>query len=137
MTKLDDLFPRNYNIEKKFQKDYNALKEKSQLFDDKDNTDIFLFAMALGFKNKVRKRLTNPYPVINCNGFDAKARALIVSLAISENGIAAISDRNEIRRIAEEYANGGFIELDRMVKGKGSKKVIMELEEEMSKGLKG
>jgi hypothetical protein len=136
MTKLDDLFPRNYNIEKKFQKEYNNLKEKSQLFEDKENTDIFLFAMALGVKNKEKKKLVAPYPVINCTGFDSKARALITSVAISEKGIEVISDRNEIRRIAEEYANAGFAELDRIVKGKSTRKVVTELEEEIVGKLK-
>ncbi len=131
MTRIDDLFGRNYNIERSLQKDYNQLKESRALFEGKENADIFLLAMALGLKSRTRKRLEVPWGIVNTPGFSAEAKALIVSIAVKEGGASVLSDRNEIRRIAEEYANGGFEELKEISKSVPAEQASAILETEM------
>src|SRR3989344_6569257 len=108
MDKLKAKFPRNYNIEKKYQKEYNELKSKNELFKDKKNNDIFLVAMTLGFKHKTFKPLKDSYPIVNTEGFDNKGVWLIATTAIGEKGLGVLNDMAEIRKIAEGYANGGY-----------------------------
>lgn len=106
-SELKIRFPRNYNIEKSYQKEYNELKRKG-FFKDKDNTIIFIFSMIFGFNAKKSKSLKDPYPVVNCTGFDDESAWLIASIAIKEKGMEVLNDMNDIRKIAERYANGGF-----------------------------
>ncbi|MBT6690524.1 hypothetical protein HN903_02010 [archaeon] len=128
---LKERFPRNYNIEKKYQKDYNDLKKKNILFKDRTFNDIFMISLALGFKNKCPKNLKSPYPVVNCNAFDVKSTWIIASLAIKEKGIGVLSDMVEIRKTAEKYANGGFEILKKKLSSDDPGSIIKRFEEEL------
>ncbi len=71
--------------------------------------DEFLFAMAIGFKNKVKPSLKMPK-----DGFfltkDLKPEdeALINAMAVWEsNSVDVLSNKEEVFKIAEEYAHGG------------------------------
>ncbi len=101
-------FPRNYNIEKKDKQVYNKLEQGNEIFKNKNHKDIFLISLALGFKNKVTKKMKEPYPLINCSSFTNKETWLIASIAIKEKGLSVLNDMLEIRKIAEGYANAGF-----------------------------
>jgi hypothetical protein len=105
---LKSRFPRNYNIEKNDMKMYNKLEESNEIFKNKNHKDIFLMSLVLGFKNKVSKRMNSPYPLINCSSFTNRETWLIASIAIEDKGLGVLNDMNEIRKIAEGYANAGF-----------------------------
>lgn len=105
---LKSKFPRNYSIEKEDMKIYNELEKSNEIFKNKNHKDIFLLSLVLGFKNKVTKKMKSSYPLINCSSFTNRETWLITSIAIEEKGLSALNDMNEIRKIAEGYANAGF-----------------------------
>ena len=130
-NELKDKFPRNYNIEKKYRKEYEDLKKKNELFKGKTSNEIFMISLSLGFKNKCPKILKSPYPVVNCNAFDVKSTWIIASLAIKEKGIGVLSDMVEIRKTAEKYANGGFEILKKKLSSDDPGSIIKRFEEEL------
>lgn len=89
-------------------KHFNELERSNEIFKNKNHKDIFMIALALGFKNKLSKRMTKSYPLINCNSFSDEDVWLITSIAIKEKGLSVLGDMVEIRKIAEGYANAGF-----------------------------
>ena len=135
--KLDDLFPRNYNIEKSLQSQYNSIKDGQSFLKGSEHAEIFLFAMAIGLRRGERKKLESPYPLVVCSGFRPKDRAMIVSVALKEKGQEVLADRNEIRKIAEEYANAGIEEVIELANMMPSEGAIAIVEEEILKVAKG
>ncbi len=107
-SELKGKFPRNYNIEKNNKKLFNELEGSNEIFKDKNHRDIFMIALAMGYKHKVSKKMKQPYPLINCNSFNDEDVWLIASIAIKEKGLSVLGDMVEMRKIAEGYANAGF-----------------------------
>jgi hypothetical protein len=130
-NELKDKFPRNYNIEKKYRKEYEDLKKKNELFKGKTSNEIFMISLSLGFKNKCPKPLKSPYPVINCNAFDIKDTWLIAAVAINESGVGILNDMLAVRKIAEKYANGGFEILKKKLSSDSPGSIIKRFEKEL------
>jgi hypothetical protein len=135
--RLDDLFPRNYNIEKNLQSQYNSIKDGTSFLKGSEHAEIFLFAMAIGLRRGMRKKLETPYPLVVCTGFGPKDRAMIVSVALKEKGQEVLADRNEIRKIAEEYANAGIDEVIELANIMPSEAAIAIVEEDIMNATKG
>lgn len=87
-------------------------------FKDRTYAEVFLCAMALGFKNKSREKFKGKrIPQISIDALKEKGRNLILSLAISEsNDLEILYDPKAVYDIAEEYANGGIPLLLKLVK---------------------
>ena len=90
-----------------------ALYEKIEnevLFKEKTRKEQFLFAMAFGFKNKVK------YPLAKREGFfltkdlrpEDEALLNVVAIEDSPNSVEILSDMNEVFKTAEEYAHAGI-----------------------------
>lgn len=100
-------FPRNFSIEKEYQEKYQDITN-SGLFEGCENHDVFLVAMGYGWKNDIRKPVDERYPVVNTRKIDETQAWTLASIAIAEEGFSVLSDIDQVRKIAEEYANGGF-----------------------------
>ncbi|MEM3385754.1 MAG: hypothetical protein QW738_05375 [Nitrososphaeria archaeon] len=92
-------------------KDENIYKEleQNEFFKGKSNKDLFLFAMAVGFKNKVRRPIESKKEFVREEYLKEKDLVLLYALAIFETGkIDVINNKAEVYKIAEEYAHGGI-----------------------------
>jgi hypothetical protein len=131
LEKLKSLFPRNYNIEKSDKLIYNKLEQSNEIFKDKSHKDIFMIALALGYKNKLPKKMKKSYPLVNCSSFSSRDCWVITAIAVEEKGMAVLSDMLEIRKIAEGYANAGFEILQKKLYEEKPGNVLNHLEAEM------
>lgn len=129
-----DEFPRNFNIEKNQQEEYNELQEEG-VFEETSHLDVFLMSMAIGWENGIREDFDEPYPLVNTQSMSDRQVWMVASIAIKEDGVSVLNDLTQIRKIADEYANGGFpILLDKLQEGQpGSelKRLQKELMEKM------
>lgn len=82
----------------------------SEVFADKPTRkEQFLVAMAVGFKNEVRRPLKSREGFFLAKDMRLEDEALMDAVAVSETGSAdVLSDREEVFRIAEEYAHAGI-----------------------------
>ena len=94
--------------------------------------DLSMMAMSLGFKHKCPKPFKKGSIGSGGNifGNDSKKRSavtLILSIAVEHTGSLDIleKDGSEIRKIAEEYANGGLAKLHKIFMDSNSDKAII------------
>lgn len=104
---IEEKFPRNFNIEKEYQEDYRSL-ERQGIFEEASHLEVFLAAMAVGWKNNQREALDNRYPLVNTDSLENEKAWLVASIAVAEEDIVVLNDFTRVRNIADEYANGGF-----------------------------
>lgn len=74
------------------------------------NRDIFLLALAIGYKNNIRTPINKIDRFVTNEAFGKVLPFVVDSLAISKKGdIEVISEESQkLYKIAEEYANGGL-----------------------------
>lgn len=134
-TNLQDDFPRNFNIEKSDQEKYNELRDNNEIFEETSHLDIFMMALSLGWKNQIKEELDNRYPLVNTQSMSDDKAWMVAAIAIQEEGVSVLDDLTQVRRIADQYANGGFpILLDKLKEGQpGSelKRFMTEMVEEI------
>lgn len=132
---LKEELPRNFNLEKSEQEDYNKIKDILQEgSEDLDFTllDVFVLSAAIGYKEGVGpKELDNPYPLINTRGISDGQFWVLVSLAVEEQGISVLSDVKEIRKISEGYAKSGFPILKKKIEGGAPENKAKRLQKDM------
>ena len=99
---------------------------------DKENSDeekdtppfesmknLFMLATFIGYKNKKRVPLKNKVDIFSWQvlATDEEYVSLLYALAVTEtNDVEILANRNEILSIAEEYANGGILQIEKEVK---------------------
>lgn len=89
---------------------YNIIKRES-IFLGKGDKELFIIAMAFGFKNKARISLPNRETsgYTRTSYLTLQDKALIYAVALKEKGsVEVLSDKEEVFKIAEEYAHGGI-----------------------------
>ena len=75
---------------------------------NKQFSDVFMLALAIGFQNNKGKKLSKRIPNIHLSALDREDRWLINSVAIAkEKDIDILLEPKKIFGIAEEYANWG------------------------------
>lgn len=84
-------------------------------------SDVFMFAVCIGFRMKKRTKLDSREDLIYVNYLSEHTDIpTLQSIAVSETGgIEVLGNMNHLCTIAEEYANTGFEELCRVVNGPG------------------
>ena len=88
---------------------YDDRTLKSEVFAQRENRDQFLFAMCLGFKRGMRRVLNTREGFFLAKNLRPRDEALIDSIAIYETGsVDVLADREEVFRIAEEFAHTGI-----------------------------
>ena len=78
--------------------------------------NLFLLATFIGYKNKKRVPLEKGRGIFNWQTFSSDEVSLLFGLAVAEtNHIEVLSDQKQLLKIAEEYANGGIIQIEEEV----------------------
>jgi len=100
--------PDRLYIRKDDKKHFKRLLEKDSPWADKDNKDVFLMAMVVGFHQKCRTELDRREGFVRTEYLDDKEKALIGALAVHEaKDLGVLLDMKKVFSIAEEYAAGG------------------------------
>jgi len=83
--------------------------EKANIFNDKGNKDLFIYAMIIGFEQRLKEAVSSKLGFVRVDYFNDEDMALINSLAIIESkDIDMISERKTVYQLAEEYAHAGL-----------------------------
>jgi hypothetical protein len=99
--------PDRLYIEKGDRDLYKGIKGED-MFSGKDTKELFIIALAFGFKNKVRKSFQNREGYVRTEYLTDKDKALLYAIALKEaDSVDILSDKEEVFKIAEEYAHGG------------------------------
>jgi len=105
MAKLPD----RLDIDKSDRKLYDHDTITNEILAGRTRKEQFLFAMAVGFKNEVKRPLDSREGFFLAKDMRSEDEALIDSVAIHDMGSAEVlSDRKAVFRIAEEYAHAGI-----------------------------
>ncbi len=80
--------------------------------------DIFLYAMAYGFRHNLNDNLERPQANIPLSAFSEEDKWLIKALAIYEtDSLEILSDEKQVYEIAERYANGAIDDIYKEILG--------------------
>jgi len=112
-------FPRELDVDESNHAKFDDLA-KSNFFNKKDAPmkEVFIYAMTLGYRNKIRVTLRKRKGSIPSATFKGDEPWLIKSIATAEQKeLETLLDIKTIVNIAEEYANGGITLLYDLVFG--------------------
>jgi hypothetical protein len=90
---------------------YLVTKDAATPFSGLTMADVFIYAMALGFKNgkKILYQEKERVPNMPANAFNSEMRWLMRSIAITEHeGLEPIIEHKKVIEVAEAYANKGI-----------------------------
>lgn len=100
----DRLYVRRSDIE-----DYDRLKEKDSPLASKDNKDLFMMAMSIGFYEGARTELGSKKDFVRIEYLTDREKSIIKAIAVAEEkGLDVLLDKKKVYSIAEEYAAGGI-----------------------------
>src|SRR5664280_350452 len=102
--------PDRLSIDKSDRQLYEQVKE-DPLFHGLENTDLFLVAMAMGFRHQTRTPLTTKegYILLKTLGSPGSfAWACVDSLAFMHGGLDMVADMAAKIQLVEEYAHAGI-----------------------------
>ena len=108
---MASIIDRLYIDEHGDKKIYDNLRDNEEFFkNNKENKDLFLFAMAYGFINERRLPFTGKrLGYFLEKNLKYEDHALLNALAINETqSVDILNDKEKIFNIAEEYAHGGL-----------------------------
>lgn len=124
---IETIYSQSFKFEKSkregIMRDYSTTENKDKYKPFSYLWQCFAWAAILGFINDKREPLLPPIAdrpfdlsTMKNNGGETIAKALIV-LAISkaENGIEILKTPEELRLLIEEYANGGFNHIQKLI----------------------
>lgn len=95
---------------------YDKLKYSDGPFKGRKNKEIFIMAVALGYKAGTRKKITPPRePYDEIDNFSTEQKSIIKAIAVAEENMEILSNPAKVYCIAEEYAVTGIKILDGMV----------------------
>ena len=101
--------PDRLSIDRADRELYDHDTIKSEVLAGRTRKEQFLFAVAIGFKNRVKRRLDSREGFFLAKDMGPEDEALIDAVAIYDAGSAdVLSDREAVFRVAEEYAHAGI-----------------------------
>lgn len=103
MTKVPD---RLY-VDKEDIKLYKFLQNE-ELFNGRENKDLFIIAIAFGYNNGLRKKIERREGFVRTEYLKEEDWALIYSIALDIGPIEILEDDKMIFEVIEEYAKGGI-----------------------------
>lgn len=131
---FDNAFGREAGYSKEDRKIYEELMESSlSPFKNKSMFDIFVHAAVFGFVRKDRDELNGRQPNIRVDGLKPEQRAILLTIAIAEEGIEVLFDSSKTLNIVEEYANGGIKYLKSLQEGSDGVDSIIKMSSEIKK----
>ncbi len=105
-------------IDSKDLDDFKRLQMRDSPFAKRQNKDIFLAAMVIGFKEGAKIPLRNKKGYFRKSYLNPQDKALINSIAVAEaKNLNILLDEKKVFSIAEEYATGGIKFLKDLVFG--------------------
>lgn len=111
---------------------------KDGAFEGKDNKDVFIIAMVIGYSRGLKSELTVKEGYVRFEYLKPRDKSIMKSIAVADTGnLDILLDKRKVYSIAEEYAAGGIKILINMVFGSGygsfEKKLESELAEEFDR----
>jgi len=110
--KYEFKFKKYASYDEEYSEFYKDLtKVTKSFFYQKNMTNIFIMAMALGFKKDARNPLKKPSNSIPTDVFTKEEKWLMISVYLKihpKEGVSALWEPEEILKNAEEYSNGGI-----------------------------
>jgi hypothetical protein len=101
--------PDRLYIDKEDRELYDHDTVKSEILRGRERKEQFLLAMAIGFKNQVKRPLDAREGFFLAKNMHPEDEALVDTVAIYDTGSAdVLPDREAVFRIAEEYAHAGI-----------------------------
>ena len=101
--------PTRFYIEKSDKKDYDRLLERDSPLRGKDNKELFILAMTVGFREGQRMSLSKKEGYFMTSYLNEEEKSIIKALAVAEEGdLGVLINKKKVHTIAEEYANGGI-----------------------------
>lgn len=131
--------PRDLSYSKRHAEIYEKLKNDSlSPFCGAIYKDIFLYAMAYGFRHNLNASLERPQANIPLSAFSEEDKWLIKAIAIYKaDSLEILSDEKQVYEIAEQYANGAiksiYAEILGGKPGDPCKRMVQEILEEYKK----
>lgn len=110
--------PDRLYIEEEDKQLYEKLNEEFK--NSKENKDLFLFALSIGFKYDIRRPIRKKFGFVRREYLMPKDWALLYSLVVKNNSIETLANDEEVFKIAEEYANAGIKILSEWIGSFGS-----------------
>ncbi len=129
---MENKMPDRLNIRKSDRKDYNRLLEKDSPFSGKENKDLFMMALIIGFHEETRVKLDGKEGFFLLYHLNDKENSIIKAIAVAEEGdLNILLDKKKVYSIVEEYAAGGIKLLKDKVFSGGYGSYIKKLESEL------
>ena len=126
---MNESVPDRLYIEEKDREECYDLLRKQKAFEDKENLDMFMTAMIIGYSNKSRLPIKKRENFILTKYLSEDQLYVIYAIAIDETGdLSILLDKKETYKIAEEYANSGVRMLKDMVMGEDPGSFVQKLE---------
>jgi dnd system-associated protein 4 len=124
--------PDRLNIRKSDRGDYARLLEKDSPFVGKENKDLFMMAMMIGFREGSRSPLDKKEGFVRIEYLNEKEKSIIKAIVVAEEGdLSVLANKGKVYSIAEEYAAGGIKLLKNKVFSGGYGSFIKKLESEL------
>ena len=129
---MENKMPDRLNIRKSDRKDYDRLLEKDSPFAGKENKDLFMMALIIGFHEETRVKLDGKEGFFLLYHLNDKENSIIKAIAVAEEGdLNILLDKKKVYSIVEEYAAGGIKLLKDKVFSGGYGSYIKKLESEL------
>lgn len=102
--------PRDLRYSERHAEVYEKLRtDELSPFSGATYKDIFLYAMAYGYRHSFREELQKPQPNIPLSAFSEEEKWVVKAIAVDEMGkLEVLSDKRKVYEIAEQYANGAL-----------------------------
>lgn len=99
-----------FYVDRKAHKMFKDLVDLSHSpFYKKDMKDVFIFAMAIGYRRNKRKELEKKKDIADVDVFKEPEKLLIKSIAVKTEGkVEVLMDDAKAIEVAEKFANGGI-----------------------------
>lgn len=129
---MENKVPDRLNIRKSDRKDYDRLLEKDSPFAGKENKDLFMMALIIGFHEETRVKLDKKEGFFLLYHLNDKENSIIKAIAVAKEGdLNILLDKKKVYSIVEEYAAGGIKLLKDKVFSGGYGSYIKKLESEL------
>jgi hypothetical protein len=124
---LESIYNQSFKFEKSkregIMRDYSTTENKDKYKPFSYLWQCFAWAAFIGFINNKRDPLIPPIAdrpfelnTMKNNGGETVAKALItLAIAKSENGVEILKSPEDLRSLIEEYANGGFNHIQKLI----------------------
>jgi hypothetical protein len=125
--------PDRLYVKKEYLADYKRLLDKDSPLRKKDAKNIFLMAMAIGFKKGMRIELgSKKEGYVRAEYLNNEEKTLIKSIAVHENKkLQILLDKNNAYSIAEEFSAGGIKLLKDLVFSQKGGSFIKKIESDL------